>query len=249
MDFFQQLQCPVRKLPCQLLQTQDTKVSASVAKDRSWFSDYRPIKSQLGDIYRIGAQGEGQSVIGIGTVHLPVKKSPTATGKDAHGILTLRNVLHVPSNVCNILGSPDDAEFLQLPFTLGPGYSILRDARGKEVCYLENISRFFHLKLSDPPIGPRVGPSPFDPSTHYFLSVHWDGKFEEVPTSPTPAAGNSTEDPRGPPLTSEERQWLKANYGNEFKFLQAYGLNIHKDDDVEEGRRIMRAMMQHDDED
>ncbi|KAH7114902.1 hypothetical protein EDB81DRAFT_297151 [Dactylonectria macrodidyma] len=45
-------------------------------------------------------------VVGIGTVELPVKRSPRATGPRSHGILRLRNVLHVPTGICNVIGSP-----------------------------------------------------------------------------------------------------------------------------------------------
>ncbi|TKA66867.1 hypothetical protein B0A55_08311 [Friedmanniomyces simplex] len=44
-------------------------------------------------------------------------------------------------------------------------------------------------------------------------------------------------------LTETEKCWLKDNYGGEWKFLMACGLNMHKDEDREEGRGIMRALM------
>ncbi|KAI9692669.1 MAG: hypothetical protein M1820_009463 [Bogoriella megaspora] len=51
-----------------------------------------------------------------------------------------------------------------------------------------------------------------------------------------------------PPLTSEERQWLKRYYGSEFHFLASYGLSIYKDEAREEGRTILKALMSADDE-
>lgn len=60
------------------------------------------------------------------------------------------------------------------------------------------------------------------------------------------AAGSSrrtTEKGQSAPYTKEEKDWLKRNWGGEFKFLIAYGLSIYDDDDREEGRRIARAMM------
>lgn len=47
-----------------------------------------------------------------------------------------------------------------------------------------------------------------------------------------------------PDLSYSEKQWLKENWGGEFKFLRAYGLSIHKEEDREEGRLILRAMME-----
>lgn len=49
-----------------------------------------------------------------------------------------------------------------------------------------------------------------------------------------------------PKYTSAELQWLQRHWDGEFKFLQAYGLSIYKDEDREEGRRIVRAFMEQD---
>lgn len=46
-----------------------------------------------------------------------------------------------------------------------------------------------------------------------------------------------------PEYTAEEKKWLKDNYGNEFHFLSSYLLNIHKDEDREEGKLILRGLM------
>ncbi|KAL8706519.1 MAG: hypothetical protein Q9201_000451 [Fulgogasparrea decipioides] len=45
------------------------------------------------------------------------------------------------------------------------------------------------------------------------------------------------------PLTQLEKSWTKDHYRNEFHFLRDYGLSIYKDEDREEGRRILRALM------
>ncbi|KAK0649517.1 hypothetical protein B0T16DRAFT_492135 [Cercophora newfieldiana] len=44
-------------------------------------------------------------------------------------------------------------------------------------------------------------------------------------------------------LTPEEEQWVKDRWGSEHHFLQAYGLNIYKEEDREEGRAITRGLM------
>lgn len=51
------------------------------------------------------------------------------------------------------------------------------------------------------------------------------------------------------PLTSDEREWLKKNWGSEFYFLRAYGLSIYKDEDRIEGREILKAFMEDKQED
>lgn len=57
----------------------------------------------------------------------------------------------------------------------------------------------------------------------------------------------STNDkPKVPPCTQEERDWLKKHFDGEFKFLREYGLSIYKDEDREEGRQILRALMEGD---
>lgn len=49
--------------------------------------------------------------------------------------------------------------------------------------------------------------------------------------------------PEQEPLTKSEKRWLDANYDGEFKFLLAHNLHMHKDEDREEGRAIMRKLM------
>jgi hypothetical protein len=49
-----------------------------------------------------------------------------------------------------------------------------------------------------------------------------------------------------PPYTAAEKNWLDVHWGGEFKFLQAYELSIFKEDDREEGRRIVRAFIAQD---
>ncbi|KAH7375178.1 hypothetical protein B0T11DRAFT_323239 [Plectosphaerella cucumerina] len=49
--------------------------------------------------------------------------------------------------------------------------------------------------------------------------------------------------PDSPPLTAEEKAWLNKHYGGEFHFLHSYGLSIHKEEDREEGRRIVRGLI------
>ncbi|KAK6345765.1 hypothetical protein TWF718_007672 [Orbilia javanica] len=48
-----------------------------------------------------------------------------------------------------------------------------------------------------------------------------------------------------PPYRTGEKAWLKKHYGGEFHFLLSYGLKIHDEKDREEGRRILRALRQH----
>ncbi|KAF4984518.1 hypothetical protein FZEAL_314 [Fusarium zealandicum] len=211
-----------------------------VAKDRSWFGDdYTPLKSTVGslmvDIHT--------PVIGIGTVELPVKRSPRATGPRSHGILRLRNVLHIPTSICNIIGSPIEDEYyiITCPSTQDI-MGTIRDKQDRVAAYFKPGDKFFEVRLSGPPVGPRVGPTPFDPSRMYMINVRWpDSEREKWKAS---HAG------KGPQLLStEEKQWLKRHWGSEFKFLASYGLSIYKEDDREEGRATLRAIIAASDKD
>ncbi|KAK4186005.1 hypothetical protein QBC35DRAFT_388249, partial [Podospora australis] len=47
-------------------------------------------------------------VVGVGNVEIPVRIRPNTRGKKtsgpAHGVVRLHNVLHAPTNICNIIG-------------------------------------------------------------------------------------------------------------------------------------------------
>jgi hypothetical protein len=46
-------------------------------------------------------------VIGFETVQIRTKRSPGQYGCKSHATMKLKNVLHIPSLVCNIIGMPD----------------------------------------------------------------------------------------------------------------------------------------------
>jgi hypothetical protein len=74
-------------------------------------------------------------------------------------------------------------------------------------------------------------------------------------TSPTKQPTNTTAPPAkkeyvGAPLyTTAEWKWLNDHWGGETHFLMAYQLKICEDDDREEGRAIVRAIMKADEDD
>jgi hypothetical protein len=51
-----------------------------------------------------------------------------------------------------------------------------------------------------------------------------------------------------PPLTTEEKNYLKKHWGGDFKCLMMYELSIYKEEDRKEGRSILRAIMTEDTE-
>ena len=98
-------------------------------------------------------------VVAIGTVELPVKRSPSATGPRSHGMLRLRNVLHVPTLICNIIGSPIlDEHTVHTGFDDKETKGTIKDKHGRNAAYFDARLKPYQVRLSGPPIGPRVGP-------------------------------------------------------------------------------------------
>jgi hypothetical protein len=53
----------------------------------------------------------GQEALGIGDVYLPVKLFPKRSSPGSYGTLHLRNVLYIPTSVCNIVGNPSTGDY------------------------------------------------------------------------------------------------------------------------------------------
>ncbi|KAJ8107559.1 hypothetical protein OPT61_g8779 [Boeremia exigua] len=75
-----------------------------VAKDRGWFKTYTPFDSALQ--HSIFTSPGDLPVLGIGSVEIPTKRSPNRSGVSSHASLHLKQVLHVPGFICNVIGSP-----------------------------------------------------------------------------------------------------------------------------------------------
>ncbi|KAG7289124.1 hypothetical protein NEMBOFW57_005487 [Staphylotrichum longicolle] len=234
-----------------------------VARDRSWFTTYTPFQT-----YITSHSGDSVDAIGVGDVVLPVKLFPHLHGKRAHGTLRLRNVLHVPSALCNIVGGPvtDDYAGMQLGGLGDSGRdAVIMDIDGRRLAYFTR-ARFWVVKLSGPPVGPVVGRSSWVGDCAYMVHAFWTqterqkwaaaGSDSAPPSSQTNRAETyqgpvvprkrKAQSSSEPPYTKEEKDWLKWNWKGEYKFLTAHELRIHVPDDREEGRRIIRAMMEQD---
>jgi hypothetical protein len=184
--------------------------------------------------------------IGFGTVEIRTKRSPGRNGRDAHATLKLKNVLHVPSSFRNIIGSPDSffEDYNVLTNSKGTSKGTIVDHAGRSVAYFDLKQRLFSLKLSGPPVGPRVGPHVWKENTAYFINAHWpESEIAKFLSKHPPAAPSSLR-----PFTEQERKWLKDNYGGEYRFLRQHGLSIYKGEDREQGREIVRSTMAGDSE-
>ena len=51
----------------------------------------------------------------------------------------------------------------------------------------------------------------------------------------------------GDGYSGEERAFIRTHFKSEYNFLLTHGLSIYKDEDREEGRAILRALMQNSD--
>ena len=175
-------------------------------------------------------------------MHLPVKKIPGARHR-GHGTLTLRNVLHVPFALCNIVGTPvfQDYKVSLEPGPVSDGSISLSD--GTPVGYFVPGGQFCEARLSGPPVGPCVGSSQFKPDARYWINAGWSEtereKWLRAPAASAP--GDAPQTPAHP--SEEEKRWLKRHFDGEFNFLRCYGLSIYKDEEREECWQIMRPVM------
>ncbi|SPQ21564.1 50f88162-c8b7-49a5-a983-7e5aa8e5a23a [Thermothielavioides terrestris] len=243
-------------LPCPDWLISNTS-NVHVARDRVWFSTYTPFATYIGEAY--GASR--LDVVGIGDVEIPVKLYPKRSGPRSHGILRLRNVLHAPTAFCNIVGSTSTGDYAGMQLG-GMGKNFrdgqLMDAEGRRIAYIHAPGPVWVLKLSGPPVGPVVGESVFKQDEGYMINAIWPDSERSrwaaaSGTQPTTGSnqqgasgGNGNREAqssRPPPYTSEEKDWLKKNWGGEYRFHRCWGFNIHDEKDRDEVRQIVRAMM------
>ncbi len=105
-------------------------------------------------------------------------------------------------------------------------------------------NKLFRLRLR----GQSANQTSLDPDSIFIIRAHWHpverARWESFRSGHGECTCNevkaSTESPE---LTQEEKQWLKDKYRGEFHFLRSYGLSIYKEEDRDEGRRILRALM------
>ncbi|KAM3489543.1 hypothetical protein MY3957_007154 [Beauveria namnaoensis] len=254
--------------------------NAHRAKDRSWFGDdYQTISSAL-SLQRRSSDSLQLEVIGIGTVELPVKRRPDARGAQSHGVLRLRNVLHVPSGLCNVVGGKAllAADYLVRRGPGGGGIREISDKNGGAVAYLHQPNarlggRHLQVRLSGPPIGPRLGPSPFVKGESYSFSARWHDDAREqvmrtlakskpvvasskpamVKSKPGAVAKTPAQSPAAtgaavaanPPLafTEEEREWMRRHHGSVYLFLRVCGLKGSSAEDAQAARRVIQMRM------
>ncbi|KAK4117069.1 hypothetical protein N656DRAFT_773078 [Canariomyces notabilis] len=125
------------------------------------------------------------------------------------------------------------------------------DRHGNRLACVQRRCNLPLLQLSGPPIGPAKVQSLLKPNGIYFILANWPdaerlrwAASRSASRTPSPLTGSSLDSG----YTAEEKEWLKRNWGGEFRFLTSHGLSIYDEDDREEGRRIVRAIMEKDDD-
>lgn len=147
-----------------------TKFAISVCKDIAWFKEYIPFKS----VVRAKNVAKLFRVLGVGTVELPVQREP-----NSHGILHLKDVLHIPEGYCNLVSVPfptEDGSMSDLsPDTDGQnkGFLTVVGTCNQTLAILDRDRSPDIIKLSDPPIGPVVGPQVIGPYGSYDFDITW----------------------------------------------------------------------------
>ncbi|KAL6691286.1 hypothetical protein J3F84DRAFT_352637 [Trichoderma pleuroticola] len=220
-----------------------------ICNDRRWFAELTPFKSAASSVF-----GSGDvAVEGVGIVNLPVKRDPNQRGPQAHHVLRLTNVLYTPGSGFNILGSPlvELAPRISRNPTRKKKGS-LADQDGNRVAFFSPNAPLLCLRLSGPPVGPRLAPTKLEPNGAYALMVTWPdserarwnarGQQDETETKSPQWAGEQ-------PYAAEEKAWLKKHCQGGYKLLILYGLSIYGEEERAEGRAIVRAMMSADKDD
>jgi hypothetical protein len=226
---------------------QSLTLTVSVAKDRGWFKTYTPFISTLDASPLFG--NKHVPVLGIGSVEIPTKRSPNTSGVSSHGSLLLHEVLHVPDFLCNVIGQPlmlTDGCNATLGSSGTKSAGTIKDDQGKNVAYFDPKSPLFAIKVRCPPNGPTLGPHAFKKDVTYVLGCRWDDAEKRKWVEFNARNGLLTSGQNTASYTAEETAFLKKTYGSEYHFLMQHGLQIYKEEDREEGRAILRAVMRED---
>lgn len=197
----------------------------SVARDRAWFKDdYVPYQTRF-----TNSQGEELEAIGIGTVVLSTR-SPVGNERTE---ITLRNVLHSPDIVSNIVGYPVYEDYYIDPIQVPYSFWRLRNSKGTPVAHFTQEGNKARLGFCKPPPGTESGPNVL-PSDKV-PAVYWPE------TERDRFATTQGDSPYG--MSDSERAWLKEHWGDEFRFLLNHKLNMYDEGERRQGRKIMMTDM------
>ncbi|KAF3927755.1 hypothetical protein ABW21_db0208569 [Orbilia brochopaga] len=201
--------------------------------DISWFDTYTAFASKT---------MENLGILGVGTVKLKVKTDFEGSLNE----ITLKDVIHVPSMICNLVGAPIQEEFIVItgPYPDEPiGGEFLDEHTHARKGLLSKYNPLMTLLLSDD----TPGKVTLIRGALYQIRVCWGYEerarfqaFKEQQMSG--ATAKEMEYSGKDPLTLQERAWLKeGKWGDEYNFFVQNGLNIHDEDDRAQGRSMIRG--------
>ena len=141
-----------------------------VAKDREWFTEYTPFRSHVKG-HVVFTDSPPLPVIGVGTVEIPTRIKPKV-----HRKIRLRNVVHCPGGICNIMGLPqddDEREKISLSFEKAGGK--ICDPSGEVLAVMSPNRQLPCLQVSGPPVGPATVLSIFAPGGNeaFIIGAFW----------------------------------------------------------------------------
>ncbi|KAJ4360797.1 uncharacterized protein N0V89_001364 [Didymosphaeria variabile] len=212
-----------------------------VAKDRDWFTSYTPFESTLASLYG----GSNMRILGIGTVHIPVKQTPNSTSTT---LWRLEDVLHVPDFVCNALGAPLVDKYGYTFIWGGDKTSkgTIRNDLDQQIAYFL-AKRPLYVLAIEAPEGKQLGPPVIVEGKNWMINCRWEDterkKWEDYRDAQKNEAVDAREDGVNSGYTDAEKDFAKQHWGSEYKFLTVHGLSIYKEEDREQGRIILRTLI------
>ncbi|EMD95961.1 hypothetical protein COCC4DRAFT_29447 [Bipolaris maydis ATCC 48331] len=239
-----------------------------VAKDRGWFKTYTPFTSQIQS--SLFCSPRYLPVLGVGTVEIPTKQSSRKSGVANHGHLHLKQVLHVPDFICNVIGRSlmtSDGYDVQMR-TSKRSKGVIKDSQGKSMALLNHNVSLYTITVRNRPEGPKLGPHVFWKNGMYMISCYWVHTEEkrcywepseeqkwldyqagyhindlesESESEPIGSSGaSSLSAGSNPPYTKGEKRYLKRIWGCESEFLTENHLDFWEESHRQEGRLILR---------
>jgi hypothetical protein len=190
-----------------------------VATDRAWFATYIPFRTKVAIMP--GAE-PSLDVYGVGTVVLPTRTHRQGKTHKPSGELTLHHVLHAPGDTVNILAACVEPDISISINSGGDVVSPITEPGSNKVIGLLVHSRLIKLWLK----GQSQNQSSLDPNGLQYVHASWpQSEIDKFNGHLAASQKQASEAEDAPPLTKEEKQYLKEHYGGEYRFLRLYQLS------------------------